>query len=433
MPHEIIIGRNEKDMQDYGDAATIMIAKQYIKMGNLITLGNKVLLDALRPHVILIAGKRGSGKSYTMGAIAEGLASLDPTVAENITSLIIDTMGIYWTMKNPNYKDERLLREWGLEPTGFKNVAIFVPKGVFDSIKARDPDMADYPFSIRTSELEPADWAYIFGFSINDAYGIAIHQALQPLIESKIKYDIDDIINSIKTLTIEDLVKEAIIQRFETAKQWGIFDKEGTSLEELLTPARINVLDISLYSHAFGSFNLRSLVVGLLAKDILEARIIARREEEKSDVISQFSALSNKRRIPIVWMFIDEVHEFIPNDKKTAASEPLSRVIKEGRQPGIGMVLATQQPGKLDTDVITQADIIISHHITAELDINALNSIMQSYLTTQIRDLVVELPKLPGACIVLDDNSERIYQMQIIPRRTWHGGSTPAAIPPKHT
>ena len=44
-------------------------------------------------------GKRGSGKSYTMGVIAEGLASLEEETANSITSLIIDTMGIYWTMK----------------------------------------------------------------------------------------------------------------------------------------------------------------------------------------------------------------------------------------------------------------------------------------------------------------------------------------------
>ncbi|MEM3658733.1 MAG: helicase HerA-like domain-containing protein, partial [Candidatus Hadarchaeum sp.] len=306
----------------------------------------------------------------------------------------------------------------------------FVPKGVFDEIKERDPDMADYPFSIRTSELTADDWCYIFNFSLNDEYGIAISQALQPLKESNSKYDIDDIIESAKSLPINAIAKEAIIQRFQTAKMWGVFDREGTNIEEILTPARINVLDVSLYSHALGAFNLRSLVVGLLAKDILETRIIARREEEKGDVISQFTSIANKRRIPIVWMFIDEVHEFIPNDAVTAATAPLSRVIKEGRQPGIGLIVATQQPGKLNTDVITQADIIISHHITAEIDIKALNAVMQTYLSTQIRDLVVDLPRLPGAAIVLDDNSERIYQVQIIPRRTWHGGSTPTAIPP---
>ena len=105
MVYNVVIGRNEKDHKDYGDLATTLIGKQYITMGNVISLGNNIMLDALRPHVVLIAGKRGSGKSYTMGVIAEGLASLEEETANSITSLIIDTMGIYWTMKNPNYKE----------------------------------------------------------------------------------------------------------------------------------------------------------------------------------------------------------------------------------------------------------------------------------------------------------------------------------------
>ena len=101
-----------------------------------------------------------------------------------------------------------------------------------------------------------------------------------------------------------------------------------------------------------------------------------------------------------------------------------------GRLPGIGLVIATQQPGKLDTDIITQSDIIISHHITAKLDIDALNTVMQTYMVSDIKKYMIDLPKLPGSCLVLDDNSERIYPVQVKPRETWHGGETPKAIPP---
>ena len=67
MAYNVIIGRDERDLKIYRDSATTLIGKQYITMGNVVSLGNQILLDALRPHVILIAGKRGSGKSYTMG------------------------------------------------------------------------------------------------------------------------------------------------------------------------------------------------------------------------------------------------------------------------------------------------------------------------------------------------------------------------------
>lgn len=433
MPYSVVIGRNEKDQKDYGDLATTFIGKQYITMGNVVSLGNNIMLDALRPHVVLIAGKRGSGKSYTMGVIAEGLASLDEDTAKNITSLIIDTMGIYWTMKSPNYKEADILKEWGYQPTAFKNINVFVPKGSFDAVKEENAEMADYPFSISVKDLTFSDWCDIFGFSINDDYGVLINQALESLIEEKKAYSIEDIIEKLQSqLAVSDTIKEAVKERFETAMQWGLFEKEGTKIEDLLVPGQINILDISLYAHSLGEFSLRALVIGILSQKILEIRTKQRRLEELQDINSTEIIEEEKQKtIPIVWMFIDEVHEFLPVNGRTAATASLSRVIKEGRQPGIGLVIATQQPGKLDTDIITQSDIIISQHVTAKLDIDALNTVMQIYMSSDIRKYLMDLPKLPGACIILDDNSERIYPVQIKPRLTWHGGETPRSIQKK--
>ncbi len=432
MAYNVVIGRNESDLKVYGDIATTIIGKQYITMGTIISLGNQVLLDTLRPHVVLIAGKRGSGKSYTMGVIAEGLASLPEEVAENITSLIIDTMGIYWTMKSPNYKEDAILKKWGEEPKGFNNVKVFVPKGSFDAVKEQNASMVDSPFSISVSDLAASDWTDMFGFSINDEYGVLINKAIEELIENKQTYDIAAILDQIDRQIASDTVKEACKQRFESARGWGIFEKDGTPIESLLTPGYINILDISLYAHSMGEFNLRSLVIGLISQKILELRTIERRSEELKDMNSAtlFKEEPVKKKTPIVWMFIDEVHEFLPASGKTAATGPLSRVIKEGRQPGIALVIATQQPGKLDTDIITQSDIVISQHVTARLDIDALNTVMQTYMSTDIKKYLTDLPKLPGACIILDDNSERIYPVQIKPRLTWHGGETPRAVPP---
>ena len=433
MPYNVVIGRNEKDHKDYGDLATTLVGKQYITMGNVVSLGNNIMLDALRPHVILIAGKRGSGKSYTMGVIAEGLASLEEETANSITSLIIDTMGIYWTMKDPNYKEADLLKQWGYQPTAFKNINVFVPKGAFDLVKEENVEMADYPFSISANELSTSDWCDIFGFSINDEYGILINKVLEALEEDGKAYDLKDAIENINSqVATSDTVKEAVKERFEAALKWGLFEKEGTRIEELLVPGHINILDISLYAHSLGEFSLRALVIGLLSKKILEIRTKQRRIEELNEINSTETTEEEKKKtIPIVWMFIDEVHEFLPANGKTAATASLSRVIKEGRQPGIGLVIATQQPGKLDTDIITQSDIIISQHVTAKLDIDALNTVMQTYMGSDIRKYLVDLPRLPGACIILDDNSERIYPVQIRPRLTWHGGETPKSISKK--
>jgi len=61
-------------------------------------------------------------------------------------------------------------------------------------------------------------------------------------------------------------------------------------------------------------------------------------------------------------------------------------------------------------------------------DIGALNSMMQSYLITDLQKSLNNLPKTKGSGIILDDNSERLYSVQIRPRFTWHSGEAPTAI-----
>ena len=111
-------------------------------------------------------------------------------------------------------------------------------------------------------------------------------------------------------------------------------------------------------------------------------RMLARKNEEYADVKSGTSIFEEKKQseTPMVWLVIDEAHEFLPAKGKTLASEPLIRILREGRQPGISLILASQQPGKIHTDVITQSDTVISHMITARIEIDALGMMMQSYI-----------------------------------------------------
>jgi hypothetical protein len=156
----------------------------------------------------------------------------------------------------------------------------------------------------------------------------------------------------------------------------------------------------------------------------------ARKKEEIEAVRhgQEYLAYKSQRQEPLVWIFIDEGHEFLPKEGKTPATDALIQLLREGRQPGISMVMATQQPGQIHHDVMTQSDIIISHRITAKPDIDALNLIMQTYLLETITKQMNELPSLKGSAILLDDNSERIYPIRVRPKYTWHGGESPVSI-----
>ena len=81
---DIVIGRSAKDKERYGIKGTVLIGKHYVKMGRTSSLANKIYMDMIRSHIVFICGKRGGGKSYTMGVIAEGVADLPMDIKKNI-------------------------------------------------------------------------------------------------------------------------------------------------------------------------------------------------------------------------------------------------------------------------------------------------------------------------------------------------------------
>ncbi|MBI4173297.1 MAG: hypothetical protein HY519_01110 [Candidatus Aenigmarchaeota archaeon] len=361
--------------------------------------------------------------SYTGAVIAEEIALLPKEVKQNLSVLMIDTMGIYWSMKNPNDRDASLLKEWDMAPKAMA-VKLFVPKGYIGEYKEAGVRV-DAPFTLPCGEITSMDWILTFGFSLLDPHGIAIDRAVKTARERfDAAYAIDEIIAAVEAdPRTEKAVKDAVVNRFLTAKDWGIFEKQGTSIYAMLAPGAVSVIDVSHYMRVSAGWSVRSMVVGLLARRIFQERLMARKTEE-------FEAMTGEKRksIPMVWLIMDEAHQFLPSQGETAASEPLHTLIKEGREPGISLALITQRPNKLHEDALAQSDLIISHRLTSRSDIEALRSIMQTYVLDDVQQLINSLPRSKGAAIVLDDNSERLYAIQVRPRLSWHAGGSPVAI-----
>ena len=429
MPFDVIIGRDESDKKAYGKRGLAYLGKSYVTMGNYTSLSNPIYMDVARSHVILISGKRGSGKSYTIGTMAEALSDLGIEESGNIAPLIFDTMGIFWTMKYKNAKDAALLSEWNLEA---KNVPmkVFAPFGYYQEYRDKGIDV-DAEFAIKISELEPTDWVTLFELKFTDSVAVVIESVVSELREKGESFGFGDIYDLIsKAENVEQVDKNSAMALFDAAKTWKVFDEErGIEVRDLISAGTTSVIDLSMYA-SLGAFNVRALIIGLVSKKIFNERMSSRKDEEIQAVQhgADYARYRVKREMPLVWIFIDEAHEFLPKEGKTPATDALVQLLREGRQPGISMVMATQQPGKIHTDAMTQSDVVISHRVTAEQDVKALNEIMQSYMYENINAKLNALPRLKGSAIILDDNSERIYPMRVRPRFTWHGGEAPTAV-----
>jgi uncharacterized protein len=429
MSYDIIIGRDKEDKKKFGKKGIVYIGKGYVTMGNYTSLSNKIWLDVARTHVIMIAGKRGSGKSYSIGVLAEELSNLPEEERKNIAPLIFDTMGIFWTMRYKNEKEIELLEDWGLKTKSLP-IAIWVPIGYFDEFQKKEIP-ADRKFALAVSELNIEDWVSIFKLDMISPVSILIQKVISELFTKNL-FDIEDIIEKISNeKNADEDTKKSGISLFEAAKSWKIFAEKNdipTKIDDLIIAGKTTVLDMSMYSST-ATFNVRALIIGIICKKLFNQRMLARKKEEVESIQHGINtSYQEKKEMPLVWLFLDEAHEFLPMSEKTPATDSLIQLLREGRQPGISMVLATQQPGVIHRDVMTQSDIVISHRLTNKEDITALNTMMQTYMLEGITKTMNALPSLKGSAILLDDNSERLYPIRIRPRFTWHGGEAPKAV-----
>lgn len=434
MVFDVIIGRSKRDVERYGKEGTILIGKQYIQMGQTLSLSNPIYFDVAGAHVVFIVGKRGSGKSYSMGAIAEGLADLPLEIKQNISIILLDTMGIYWTMKYPNYQDASLLKNWNMEAKPL-DVKIYTPTGFYYQYK-NSGIPTDFPFSLRPVDVDALDWCAAFSLVPNSAEGVLITKIAQRLNEKGESYELDVLIDAVRKDTeSEPVVKNVVVNQFEKAKGWEIFSKEGTPLKDLVAGGQVTVLDVSPYATMASGWEIKALAVSLICRTLFNQRMLARKTEEFKTVDAAMHYFSKeaeeKLKEPLVWIALDEAHELLPKEGKTAATDALITILREGRQPGISLVLASQQPGKIHTDVMTQADTVIAHRLTAQMDVEALQQLTQSYMRHGLEEEINLLPRVTGAAVIFDDANERIFPVQIRPRFTWHGGGSPTALSEK--
>lgn len=399
--------------------------KGLLSIGNYMALdhsrGAAVYLDALKPHAILICGKRGYGKSYTMGCLLEELAFLEPAIKKRLASLVIDTMGIFWTMSHPNAFEAQRLKSWDLTPAGLET-EIFVPAGKVEAYRKRNINVK--PFSIPIRELSGSQWCRIFNIEEVSPTGILLIRAIESLRERGDAYSFEEILSEIARDTRSDgASKGAVENYFRAVNSWGLFSKDGTSLSELISGGRTTILDVSTLENE----NVCAAAVSILAGRLYEARLEARRVYEKK----LMGEKTDEGEFPMVWLFIDEAHIFVPAKTEGLASKVLiNQCLRQGRQPGLSLVLATQRPASLHPDVVSQSDLLICHRLTASDDILALETSRPLYMQESIQGYLKKMGSERGAALIVDDHSESVHLVRIRPRLSWHGGGEPNALEP---
>jgi hypothetical protein len=327
--------------------------------------GAAVGIDLDRPHAALVVGKRGYGKSYTLGVLAEAAAR-----APGIAPVVVDPMGV------------------------FGGLADAAAEG---SVPAR---IVEEP-TVRADALPPASWPALVGSDPDSPVGALVWHAAAEAAT------LDAMRGVVASADATDGVRRAATNRLRRAASWNVFAADGLDATALLG-GEATVLDCSGLDDAPAN-----AVAAAIAAALYDRRVRVSRRRNGAPP-------SEPRTSRLPWLLVDEAHVFFEG----VAGAALRRILTRGRAPGVSLVAATQRPSALPEVAVSQSDLRIVHRLTAGPDVRALTAADPAYLDGDVTDA---MPTAPGEALVIDDTAEAIRTVAIRERDTPHGGASPRA------
>lgn len=429
-------------------------APSAIYLGKLAEFGQmrrNVWVDCVGAHAIYVVGKRRSGKSYTLGAICEGLVSRswlrlgEPDQAV----LLLDTLNIYGALHVPVPAGGMAAdyAAWQL-PAGAPTVRYVAPEQTRPNIAAQ---------SVRLS-LDPAwltleDWCGLFDVDpFADPLGHLLSVVLDvvqpqwaavPAAGPAQVSGIGDLCRALDSdpdaQAFPVATREALRRRFLAAERFGVFARPCPPIETLATAGTVTVCQLRDLDD-----RLRALIVAVLVRGIMRARsradaVVRRRAAEAAQCASEPQSPASAGQptpavdMPRCWIAIDEAHNYLPSSGSLPSRPILRRLITEGRNIGLSVVVATQQPSGLDTSIQRNADALVIHSMSMRDDIataeGMLNTLVPESATwgasertsSRVFERIVRaLPQ--GYALLSTDSANRIFGVRVRPRITMHGG-----------
>ena len=390
-----------------------------------------VWCDLSYPHVIGIFGTRGSGKSFGIGVLVENISGAKHVTSgsnPSTASVIFDIQNQFWTLGlSPDHtlpedvQHVAQLKRWALEPTRL-NTRNWTPAGCNVMLPSSDI------FRISPSQLAVDDWLALLQLDRYSPMG----QALLTLIRQAKRREPSDLVTLARSCSalasFQQGTTDALVWRLQALAETELVGEPGVSVDDILLAGSVNVILLRDLSES-----LRALCVGVLTRLLVSRmstyhqtlRVARRLHETKAD-----SHVPER-----LWFLIDEAHTVVPREGRTVASSPVIDAVKRGRDSGVSAVFATQQPSAVDTRLLSQVDMTITHALGFENDLQAALARMPTRTNVAYTRKGFAMPSLgdtirclaPGEAVMADSASGRVFALQIRPRLTAHGGNTPPA------
>lgn len=428
---DIVFGRSSSSSRDdnlifLGKVLENSVGKNY--------LSANAWLDVSFPHVIYITGTRGSGKSFDLGVLIEGVAKLGSAstiqqAVSGIASILIDTQSQFWTLKyapRPNVpaNAEQLkdLKKWGIDTNHLSDCQLYIPMGS-EKITGDERE-----FQLATKDVLHEEWCALIGEDPYSPQGHVLAMALDHF--DKRDFAMEDLIGYLTDasnwVNIPEASRNAVAYKLDGYRRLNLFGRVGLSVTDLLVPGRCSVFLLRDLRNED-----KAIVSGLIARQLFT---VMGTYHKKRKVDSFFGRKEEGRQLPSrAWLLIDEAHVVAPSGSSSAATKSLIEFVKRGRDAGLSLVIATQQPSAVDDRILSQVNVSLSHRLSFANDISAATHRVPTKLVRQMKIAGLEVNDFgdmlrlleAGQCFLGDFGTSRAILVQIRPRVTSHGGYNP--------
>ncbi|HSY98375.1 MAG TPA: hypothetical protein VK788_02680 [Terriglobales bacterium] len=285
----------------------------------------KVAVDLTGCNTISFFGVQGFGKSYTLGVIAEMATTPAPGI--NVLPAPLAAVIFHYhksdayapefaSASSPNNKIrevERLIREYGANPQGVKDIILVTPAAKLDERRAEFPGLEIHPIKFNSGELGAESWKFLLGAYDNDS--LYVRQLVAIMRRHREELTLQRFQDEIASADLTQQARRLAEDRLNLA---GQYVDDTATLGTLIRPGRTIIVDLRdpwiEKDEALGVF-------------VVMIRIFASTKHEGKP----FNKL----------MIFDEAHKYI------SESELIGQVvetIREMRHQATSVVIASQDP-----------------------------------------------------------------------------------------